>query len=473
MTVPHLAAQLMKGSSMTRTIALNGNDTGYGDSSGDEIFNVTNYGNTALLAGANDTVNILSGGYDTIDLNSTGFTNAVTDSILLGASDEDIIEASHVLYDSTIQITGTGGPNLVSFVNHGGTTSIALGTAGNAVGGANAPLILNGDANNSVSYAYGGGAVVNIGSAVDGLSAYDSTVALAGIDNIVAGGDENFTVGNSSGFNDVTLGNGTDQVALGGDSNTVVLGNGNDSLTFVGAHDSAMLGTGNDAVTLSASLSSVVFASGDAGVTDTVTFQGGHDRIVGGDQNFTITGSKEVGPHIVLGNGTDTLNLPGVGGNITLGSTDLSNTSTDTVNVGKGAVILKLNGGVDNVTLADDGARYGNDRVQLNGTLLGTTLTAAGSYDTVTLTQDSNLALTDASHNGGLLLTIDADSEGGMGDISVTGLGGDGYAHIHLVNASSYTITVDQTQAGGVTVHFVHGSIDLIGLQAIPNNLFN
>jgi hypothetical protein len=458
---------------MTSVIALNGNDTGYGDSSGDEIFNVTNYGNTALLAGANDTVNILSGGYDTIDLNSTGFTSGVTDSIQLGGSDEDVVEASYALYDSNITIQGSGGPNLISFVNHGGTTSIALGTAGNAIDGVNAPLILNGDATNSVSYAYGGGAVVAIGSAGDGLTYYDSSISLAGVYNEVSGGDENFSVGNASGFNTVTLGNGTDWVSLGGDGNDVILGNGNDSLAFAGSHDSAILGTGNNTVTLSASLSSLVFAGGDAGASDSVSLRGAHDTIVGGDQNFDITGSNESGPHINLGNGADTLTLAGGGGHIVLGSSYLTNTSTDTVSIGKGNVALLLNGGVDQVTLADGGGLLGGDRVKLNGTLLGTTLSVGGMFDKILLTHDGDLALTDASHNGAMLLTIDADSEGGMGDISITGLQDDNFAHIHLVNVSSYTVTVDQTQQGGLTLHFVHGSIDLIGLQALPNNLFN
>jgi hypothetical protein len=115
----------------------------------------------------------------------------------------------------------------------------------------------------------------------------------------------------------------------------------------------------------------------------------------------------------------------------------------------------------------------GDDKVKLNGTLLGTTLSVAGLLDSIKLVHDADVALTDASHNGGMQLTIDADAQGGMGDISITGLQDDGYAHIHLVNASSYTVTVDQTQQGGVTLHFIHGSIDLIGLQAIPNNLFN
>jgi len=104
--------------------------------------------------------------------------------------------------------------------------------------------------------------------------------------------------------------------------------------------------------------------------------------------------------------------------------------------------------------------------------MLGTTLTAMGVFDNLVLTQDANASITEGAVNGGLSLTVEGDSHGGMGNISVAGLATDDLAHIHLAGLSAYTITADNTAAGGVTLHFSQGSLDLIGLQSIPNNFF-
>jgi hypothetical protein len=68
---------------------------------------------------------------------------------------------------------------------------------------------------------------------------------------------------------------------------------------------------------------------------------------------------------------------------------------------------------------------------------------------------------------------LDADKAGGFGNIVINGLANDDLAHITLVGASAYTISVDQTAAGGITLNFDHGSVDLVGLQSVPNNLIS
>jgi len=452
---------------MTTIFTMNGNSTGYGSTSGTEIFNLSGDNNTVLLEGADDTVNILGGESDLVDLNSSGFTNSVTDVINLGSSAFNQVMASHALSDSNISIVGGAGPNEVSLVNHGGTTNVSLGYAGQTVPspGSTTPktVTLNGDATNSVAFTSGMDEVVSIGSAGDMLGSFASTVTFWGGQNTLMGGDENFTVGDMPGAKVSQLG-----------GNIVVLGNGNDSVSLLGDANQVKLGTGTDSVTTTGSYNMLVFAAGNAGITDTVSINSGEDHVTGGDENFLINDTSKTGSHLVgtLGNGSNTIDLVKGRANVVIGSSP-ANTGVNDITLGRGRSDVTLNGGTDHVTLADKYAVQGSDVVVLNGTMLGTTLSAAGALDSITLKSDANAAITDASNNGGLHLTLDGDSTGGFGDISITGLPGDSTAHITLDNASAYTISVDNTPIGGVTLHFSHGSVDLIGLQVIPNNLIS
>ena len=455
---------------MTNTITMNGNATGYGASSGSESFILNGYVNTVLLAGADDTVTVAGGGQDTIDLNSTGFTNAVSDVIDLGQSAYNSVLASNALYGATLMLENGVGENHVSLVNHGGSTTLVLGNTGDKVNhgglGLNDIVSLNGDATNSVTFTSGMGAQVSIGSAGDGFSNDVASVAFYGNFNTLSGGDENFAVTDQSGLNQVILGNGANQVTLGGDQNVVVLGGGNNSVAFSGHANQLAAGAGSNEV--SSRLSGLVasFAAGGAGSTDTLAIAGSKNHITGGNENFVIAGGGGTAATVHLGDGNDQLTLGS--GVVTLGDS-VHNTAQNSVVIAHGGARLTFNGGLDQVSLQD--SKIGYDRVTLNGTMLGTNLTAAGSFDSITLTADANAALTETAVNGGLSLFIDGDKQGGIGTISITGLAQDDLAHITLVGTSNYTVTTDDTQAGGLTLHFSHGSIDLVGLQAISNTL--
>jgi hypothetical protein len=466
--------------STTSTIALNGNTTGYGLSSGNELFNLSGYDNTVLMYGASDAVDILSGQNDVIDLNTDGFINAVTDNINLGSSAFDIVKASHTLYAATLNVSGSSGPSTVSLNNVGGTTDVSLGNLGDPVlaNGDNLynSVTLNGNATNSVVLTSGGEASVVIGTAGDQLSQYSSTVALSGVSNTVIGGDETFTLGvhggagASSDFNTITLGDANNSVMLRGVGNVVTLGSGNNTLTLTGGSNTANLGGGNNVVTTGYGSDRLNFAKHSAGGNDTINLVGGSANVHGGAENFTIvSGATRVGLQGWLGNGNNAISIGTGIVDLTIGAS-AANTAENTITLGKGEGTFVLNGGVDTLDLAP-AAQAGTQNITLNGTLLGTSLSAGGAFDKVTLTQDANATITDNGTNAGLTLVLDADQQGGFGTIAVSGLSHDDLAQIDLVGAGSYNISVDNTPVGGITLNFAHGSVDLVGLQAVPNNL--
>lgn len=453
----------------TTTITMTGDSTGYGASTGSEAFLLGGYRDSVMLQGANDSVTIGTGGLDTIDLNASGFSWGVTDSVALGQSVFDTIGASHALQGAALSITGGGGEIDVALVNHGGATTLSLGNTGdvvNAAGlGLNDVVSLNGDAENSVTFQNGGGADVAIGQAGDGFAWYASSVALAGNYNLLTGGDEQFNVSGAGGLNRIALGNGNDTLSFGAGGNSIALGNGNDSVSLAGQQDSLALGTGNNVVSALGGAVSLRLAAGGAGASDTLALGGSHNAVHGGDENVTLTNAHG-GALAVLGNGNDTITL--ASGHVVLGDS-AANTARDNVTILNGHAAVTLNGGTDGVTLAD--AKSGWDQVVLNGTDLGTRLSAAGSFDTITLAQDANAAISDAAVNGGLSLIFDGDAQGGLGVVSVTGLAQDDIAKITLSGCGSYSVTADNTALGGVTLHFAHGTIDLIGTQSLSNVL--
>ncbi len=463
--------------SNANTISMNGNSTGYGISQGQEAFSLSGYYNTVLLAGASDTVDVTDGGFNAIDLNSTGFTSGTTDVINLGESAFNTVSSSNVLRFSDVTVNAIGGPNTISLDNIAGTTTLNLGNLGDPALqsglGLGDSVTLNGDAANTVTFTSGGDATVAIGTAGDGQQQGVSTVSLWGYGNTVTGGDEQFTVTNKMAHgqqNSVSLGNGNNSVFLSGAHNTVHLGDGNNSLTMYGSFATATLGGGNNAVTTGQGRAHVTFASGHAGSTDTLVMKHGTLVLHGGDENFNVSSNAQHSNLIgVLGNGNNTISLQNGLARLTIGSGD-SNTAHNAVTVqdgGRGS--FTFNGGTDSLVM-NGGASGGGNTIQLNGTMLGTTLSAIGSFNHITLTDDANAAISETGQ--AVDITLDADKAGGFGTISINGLESDDLARIHLVGASTYTLTADDTPVGGITLHFAQGSVDLIGLQSVPNHLF-
>jgi hypothetical protein len=266
-------------------------------------------------------------------------------------------------------------------------------------------------------------------------------------------------------LNTITLGNGNNTLSLGGDLNHVQAGNGSNKIFLSGAFNTVSLGDGNNTIESNAGTLRSYFATGGAGASETLALSGNQSYVQGGDENFAIS-STHGGAGVILGDGNNSVSL--AYGGVTLGSST-ANTGVNSVTLINGGSRVALFGGTSQVALMD--VKGGFDQVKLDGTKLGTALTAHGSFDSITLTSDANAAITETAVNGGLQLTIDGDATGGIGAISVTGLAHDDLAQISLVGLGTYTVSVDNTPMGGLTLHFAHGSIDLIGEQSISNHL--
>ena len=113
------------------------------------------------------------------------------------------------------------------------------------------------------------------------------------------------------------------------------------------------------------------------------------NAVHGGDENFSIS-NLHGSAFVQLGDGNNVIDMSS--GNITLGSST-ANTGTNSVALLWGGAKVTLNGGTSNVTLADHAKGY--DQVKLNGTSIGTSLTAHGSFGSVTLTADASAAITE------------------------------------------------------------------------------
>jgi hypothetical protein len=103
--------------------------------------------------------------------------------------------------------------------------------------------------------------------------------------------------------------------------------------------------------------------------------------------------------------------------------------------------------------------------VTLDATMLGTALSGSGMFDKLLLKQDASAPVVPVS--------TDAVTGSAMGANRATGPASDNLAHIDLVGASTYTITLDEAAIGSITLHFSGGSQDLSCLQALPHKLFS
>ncbi len=205
------------------------------------------------ISHVNDTFSL--DGYNNALYNTAAINHSTIHFSVLGDGSSNYVELGAASGDpnvsgSTVSVkigvdpsaTAPGGYNYVNIDNTGGTNNVDAG-------GPNNTVVLNGDATNSVTLG-GGGAIVTIGYAGDGLSTYSSTVNLTGAGDTFTGGDENFTI-NGHGMSGamISAGNGNDIFNLGGGAdNTVTAGTGNDTVTASGTGDMGTFGPGDDTV---------------------------------------------------------------------------------------------------------------------------------------------------------------------------------------------------------------------------------
>ena len=349
--------------------------------------------------------------------------------------------------DSTA--TAPAGGNTVNISNIGGTNSVDIGGAKNAV-------TLNGEATNTVMFTTGGN-TVNIGSPPvpgdDDLFGNTATVTFAGTGNTLFGGDENFTVSGSTGNSAVHLGDGTNVITMGGTNNTVSVWGGNNNINAGGGGSKVTI-LGLDGHNTATPTDPDGGATGDdapapKSPTDNVTIAGTGDSVTATYENVDINGTGVTGPATVsLGNGNNSIVLgDNALGNLASGSVVTVGNGSNHINVTGNGNALNLGDGPNGVVLSGnnnkvvvtDPTGVGQDNVQLGaGTGDSVALDHAGGKvtgtgtGTTTVTQAGGNAVTVNLHNGTGLITL------GNGNDTVTA-NGDG-THVTAGNGND-TVT--------------------------------
>jgi len=174
------------------------------------------------------------------------------------------------------------------------------------------------------------------------------------------GGSNTVTLGNSGGINTVSLGGSLDKVTLNGDAtNTVTLGGGSASV-HIGSSDDDLFGW-----------------------SSTVTFSGTGNTLVGGDENFSVSGSTGSST-VHVGDGENTISMGGAGNTVSVWGGD---NWIDAGGGGSHVTILGLDGtGAATPTDPDGGALGDDGPVPLSPT---DDVTIAGSGDSVTATYEN------------------------------------------------------------------------------------
>jgi hypothetical protein len=357
------------------------------------------------------------------------------------------------LSNSTVNLTvgtsepfpyGADGHNTVEVNNSGGTTTAS-------VTGPNNDVTLNGDATNTVKFSNAGN-TLTIGGQFGGntydddLFGFVSKVTLVGGYNTVNGGDENFTINGAwatGGNNTVSLGDGNNNITLGGAGNSVSVWGGNNNIDAGGdgAYVQILGVDGENLKAFSDTGEYPNFGPDDAAVpaspTDTVTIRGAGDEVDATYENVIILGSGvtdgatiDVGDgnniivlggdghnQVSVGNGANSINATGSNSYYELGKSSNNGITLGDYNgvAGDGNTISADGGGLDTVQLGDDT----NSHVSLN---------AAGGSVTGTATTGRTFV----SQNGPLGVTVNLN--GGTGTISL----GDGNDTVTANGASTY-----------------------------------
>ncbi len=368
----------------------------------------------------------------------------------------------------TYTTLGTVGNNFVGdggsspLTNTGGTTTLNLGGGGNQV-------FLNGNATNTVRLGNFLGAVPVSGSgnnivyvgAVndDDLFGYTANVTFVGGSNIVAGGDENFTITDVTpvivpkGNNIVVIGDGTNAVTLQGNSNEIVTGGGNNTLDTGGSNAQVYI--------QGADHSLAPDPVDDPGVplvpTDVVTLRGANDIVSATYEQVTILGAAVTSAAFIqLGDANNTITLGGTGGNtvkVGNGNNQITASGNASVfNLGHGANNQMSLTGNGNLVVVTDAAGVGNLSINLNAGS-GNQIFLGNAGGEVTGTSTGPTYVTQGGPNA---LTVNLGA--GIGSIT----GGDGNDTVTANGDSSYIVL-----GKGTDTVVANGNNDYIHLQDV------
>ena len=431
--------QILSGSALDNTQT----DTVYVESTGNVFGSIGgNLTLTAPIGGDSDTTVLPAGDGVTDNITVDGQNN-----VLFNAPGSGLVPLTNATVSYTVN--GGTGDNLVELSNGGGggSTTITLGGTDNEV-------LLNGDADNTVT-SVGSGTLIEVGSFHDKMSAFSTTATIGGADSLVEGGDENFTILGTAVTSAalVELGDGNNIVALKGTgSDLIEVGDGGNSVKATGDNNDVFVGNGTNSVTLS-----------------------GNGNFV----NVTDPSSSKGSDAIQLGLGTgDTVDLDHAGGTVNgsgTGTTTVNQAGTqaEKVTLGNGTGLITLGNGNDTVVAngatTSVAAGNGNDSVTAGGNndviTLGNgknTVTAAGNTDHITLGNGNNTVTAAGSGDTGIL---------GSGSNTVTAAGSGGTFTFNASATSVNTLTFGANDKATVNGGTLGATLNGAGDTLVLNNV--
>jgi len=508
--------------------------SGHSGTAGGNTVNLKNTGGFTYLTlgGSNNSVQVQQGAATMVQIGGSGnqvalngnAANKVTiggDSsvVFIGGADDDLFG-----YASSVALTGDA--NVVL----GGDENFTI------AGGVNSNSILLGDGTNSVTLSgtqnivvVGGGSnFINAGGSgaqvfiqgIDGANpatfvpetddtpavtaAPSDTVVLAGAGDVVTATYENVSVlgANTTGGASVTLGNGNNNVSLGGTGgNTVAMGNGGNGVNVAGDNNQITVGHGANGVTFSGNANSLLVNDATGVGTDVVQLgQGTGDAVNLGLAGGSVTGWGPAGTAatvfqggtrdvtvnlhgasgvVLLGDGNDSVTANGDDASLLLGNGNdavvangnqdivVGGNGSDNVTAGGNQLFLLLGNGNNTVVANGSGLNgappeqiivgNGNNTVTANGSGTGsadgTQLTAGSGSNTITANgnwaQISVGARGASPPNGSLMLS----ATGGDDTITVNASAGSSDAMLlgsnATVSVTGGTLTASALTGGG------------------------
>lgn len=462
---------------------VSGNGSAAGDntvalfnSKGSTTINVAGTGNSITLNGSATNVVKAGSGSDVVTISdnfsandgypAANYTSKVT---LAGSSNQ--------VYGGDSMFTVSGGVNGNTVELGDGNDSVSLsGTKNSIEVGGGVDTITAGSGNDTVQILglYSADYTTYPGPQSDSPATTIPTdqVTIAGTMDLVTATYENVVVSGSgaTGKASISLGNGNDQVTLGGNGNAVNLGDG----SLSGDNNVSLTGNNNTVI--------VNDGSGDTGLTNVSIGTGSGDDVSFGYSGGSVTGTgagtttvtqntssganvtvslgKGVGM-VTLGNGNDSVTANGAGSSISAGNgndTFTANGAGSNVSAGNGNDTVTANGANTSVTLGN-----GNDVVTANGTTkygAGATVKVGNGNDTITA--NGNLASVTAGSGAdtvtanGEYATVNLGSSGkpgGSDNVTSTGIGSQVTVYAKAGTTNTFTVGSNNTYlsvTGGV-----------------------
>ncbi|TXJ01990.1 MAG: calcium-binding protein, partial [Neisseriales bacterium] len=394
---------------------------------GDDQLTVKSSGQTTIRAGeGTNQINLGGGGSFSVSAGSGDDQVTIQDlansTLSLGNGNNTIMaqDGKHVITTGTGNDNVTLGAGIASNINVGdgndnvtitktqtnSSFSVSLGAGNdslkvNGAGGAIKVSNLSGDdtfnlANiNTQISASAGNNLINLDNS--GLTGDTNSISLAA-------GNDQLTV-KSSGQTTIYVGEGINQINLGGGGSFIVsAGSGDDQVKIQDLANSTLsLGNGNNTISAQDGNHRITTGIGN----DNITIGGGISTISSGDgdDNVTITTTQNTSKYTInLGAGNDSLNFNGNGGELAQIS---SSSGNDQINISNIRSQITLSSGDNTVNLNNSqlsgesnaiNTGTGNDTIAVNSNGINT-INASNGTNQITLSGNSSNTVTSGSGN--------------------------------------------------------------------------